>query len=78
MPGAAHDAVDAVKMVIIAAAVVIIIVISLALVLQYMHVSFLGLNLIQDIVSIPESIFSFISNGITAISNYLMHLLNHL
>ena len=78
MPGAAHDATDAIKIVIIAVVAVIIIVIALALVLQYMHVSVLGLNFINTIVSVPESIFNFITNGINAISTYLTNLLSKL
>ena len=73
-----HELEDAVKIVLIAVAVVIIAVIVLAFVFQYTGISNYGLNLVNTILSLPEAILNFFTNGINAVSQFFMHLLQGL
>lgn len=78
MASVAHDVGDTAKLVVVAIAIVILAVIVLAFVFQTYHISFLGLNLVNTILSLPEAIINFFTNGINSISAFLIHLLHNL
>lgn len=78
MPGTIHEAEDSAKIIILVIGIVFLAVIVLAFVFQYEHISFLGLNLINVILSLPEAILNFFTNGINAVSQFFIHLLQGL
>ena len=78
MPGTIHEAEDSAKIFILVIGIVFLAVIVLAFIFQYEHISFLGLNLINVILSLPEAILSFFTSGINAVSQFFIHLLQGL
>ena len=73
-----HEVEDSAKIILLAIGLVFLAVIVLAFIFQYEHISFLGLNLINVILSLPEAIINFFTNGINAVSGFFIHLLHQL
>ena len=73
-----HEFGDTVKIIAIVFGAVFLIVIALGFIFEHTMAANTGIGLINTIVAVPESLFNFISNGINAVSQFLIHLLHSL